>query len=135
MSGIDWFTWVKELGVPVLYAVAMLWYFFRTQDFMKTEIQSQLDVIKAKIVLLNNIDQKAEQIKSETAAFREAARENWNSLAHDETFARQKLMEISADMDKSAETLLLMAKGISDSNQAQKEMVDLLITRFMGGVK
>jgi hypothetical protein len=56
---MDWMQILREFGVPTLYAVMMLVYFFREQNFLKADVQQKITDMQAQLSL---IDQKYDQI-------------------------------------------------------------------------
>lgn len=49
---MDWMVILREFGVPTLYAVIMLVYFFREQNFLKADVRDEIADIKAQLKLI-----------------------------------------------------------------------------------
>ena len=72
---MDWIQLLREFGVPTLYAVVMLAYFFRVQDFLRKETLTQITEIKEHVTLIDDVIKRTSDIQAETTAFRENSKE------------------------------------------------------------
>jgi hypothetical protein len=49
---MDWMQILERFGVPTFYAVIMLVYFFREQNFLKADVRDEIADIKAQLKLI-----------------------------------------------------------------------------------
>jgi len=65
---MDWIQILREFGVPTLYAIIMLAYFFREQSFLQREARQKLDEIQTQQekneITLDNIASDVDVIAS-----------------------------------------------------------------------
>jgi len=65
---MDWMQILREFGVPTLYAVIMLIYFFREQNFLQRDVKEKITSIQAQLgkteFTLNNIASDVDVIAS-----------------------------------------------------------------------